>query len=68
MNRERVQKVLSQAGLGSRREMERWIESGFVQVNGQPVKLGDSVGEQDSITIKGKPISNPLKIKQDIRI
>ncbi|TAL62977.1 MAG: rRNA pseudouridine synthase [Legionella sp.] len=65
---ERLQKILSQAGLGSRREMERWIESGWVQVNGQPVKLGDSAGPQDKITVKGKLIPNPLKVKQNTRI
>ncbi len=68
MSSERVQKILSQAGLGSRREMERWIESGWVQVNGQPVKLGDSAGPFDKITVKGKLIANPLKEKQATRI
>lgn len=68
MSSERLQKILSQAGLGSRREMERWIESGWVQVNGKPVKLGDSATADDKITVKGKLISNPLKIKQNTRI
>lgn len=68
MSSERLQKILSQAGLGSRREMERWIESGWVQVNGKPVKLGDSAGPMDKITVKGKLIHNPLKVKQNTRI
>jgi 23S rRNA pseudouridine2605 synthase len=68
MSSERLQKILSQAGLGSRREMERWIESGWVQVNGQSVKLGDSASGEDKITVKGKLINNPLKIKQNTRI
>lgn len=68
MNTERLQKILSQAGLGSRREMERWIESGWVQVNGKTAQLGDSAGAVDKITVKGKIISNPLKVKQNIRI
>jgi 23S rRNA pseudouridine2605 synthase len=68
MSSERLQKILSQAGLGSRREMERWIESGWVQVNGKPVKLGDSATGEDKITVKGKLINNPLKIKQNTRI
>lgn len=68
MSNERLQKILSQAGLGSRREMERWIENGWVQVNGKPVKLGDSAGANDKITVKGKLISNPLKLKQNTRI
>jgi 23S rRNA pseudouridine2605 synthase len=68
MSSERLQKILSQAGLGSRREMERWIESGWVQVNGQAVKVGDSAGPLDKITVKGKLIVNPLKEKQNTRI
>jgi len=68
MSSERLQKILSQAGLGSRREMERWIESGWVQVNGKTIKLGDSAGAEDKITVKGKSIANPLKIKQNTRI
>lgn len=68
MSSERLQKILSQAGLGSRREMERWIENGWVQVNGKPVKLGDSASGEDKITVKGKLIPNPLKVKQNTRI
>jgi 23S rRNA pseudouridine2605 synthase len=68
MSNERLQKILSQAGLGSRREMERWIEAGFVSVNGKPVTIGDSAGPDDIITVKGKLIPNPLKIKSSTRI
>jgi len=68
MSSERLQKILSQAGLGSRREMERWIESGWVEVNGNPVKLGDSAGPDDKISVKGKIIVNPLKVKNNTRI
>lgn len=68
MSSDRLQKILSQAGLGSRREMERWIENGWVQVNGKPVKLGDSASAEDKITVKGKLIPNPLKVKNNVRI
>lgn len=68
MSSERLQKILSQAGLGSRREMERWIESGWIQVNGTTAQLGDSAGPTDKISVKGKLIANPLKIKQNTRI
>lgn len=68
MSSERLQKILSQAGMGSRREMERWIESGWVQVNGKPAKLGDSAGPFDKISVKGRLIANPLKEKQSTRI
>jgi len=65
---ERLQKILSQVGLGSRREMERWIEEGVIQVNGVVAKIGDSATAKDVITVRGKVISNPLATKQRTRI
>lgn len=65
---ERLQKILSQAGLGSRREMERWIEAGLVQVNGAAAKLGDSATADDKISVKGRIIDNPLKFVYKTRI
>lgn len=40
---EKLQKVLANQGLGSRREMERWIEEGRVSVDGTKATLGDRV-------------------------
>lgn len=57
MSEERIQKVLAKAGQGSRREMERAIESGRVQVNGEVAKLGDKVSEKDELRLDGKKIS-----------
>ncbi|MCR9192104.1 MAG: pseudouridine synthase [Gammaproteobacteria bacterium] len=68
MSSERLQKILSQAGLGSRREMETWISQGLVQVNDKTVKLGDSAGPDDKISVRGRIIANPLKIKSKTRI
>ena len=48
---ERIQKVLAQAGLGSRREIERWIAQGRVSVNGDVVKLGARLIPSDSVTV-----------------
>lgn len=68
MSSERLQKILSQAGLGSRREMEGWIEQGLVHVNGARAKLGDSANSDDKISVRGKIIDNPLKIQYKTRI
>lgn len=68
MNSERLQKLLSQAGLGSRREMERWIDEGLVQVNGETAKLGDSATSEDKISVRGRIIDNPLKIAYKTRV
>ncbi|OHB32358.1 MAG: pseudouridine synthase [Desulfuromonadaceae bacterium GWC2_58_13] len=55
--KQRVQKVIANAGLASRRQAEKWIEEGRVRVNGQPVSLGDSADpDTDRIEVNGKPI------------
>ncbi len=51
---ERLQKVLAQAGIGSRREMEDWIEAGRVIVNGEVARLGMRVAEGDKVKVDGR--------------
>lgn len=51
---EKLQKVLADAGRGSRREMERLIASGVVTINGQVAQVGDRVGPEDLIRIEGR--------------
>ncbi len=48
---ERLQKVLANAGFGSRRELEKQIAAGEVKVNGLVAKLGDRVTKEDRIQI-----------------
>ena len=39
---ERIQKMLSRAGYGSRREIERWVEEGVILVNGVKATAGQA--------------------------
>lgn len=61
---ERLQKVLAEAGIASRRKCEEFITSGRVQVNGQVVTtLGVKVDPQaDEIQVDGKAINQQKKI------
>jgi 23S rRNA pseudouridine2605 synthase len=53
---ERLQKVLSQLGLGSRREAEAWIRAGRVTVNGRAAVLGMRVALDDQLKLDGRLI------------
>ena len=48
---ERLQKVLAQAGLGSRRTMEEWITAGRVTLNGELATLGMRVNAGDTVRV-----------------
>jgi 23S rRNA pseudouridine2605 synthase len=61
---ERLQKVLAQAGIGSRREMEEWISTGRVTVNGTVAKLGMRVSEGDKVQVDGRNIRLQLQAEQ----
>src|SRR5580700_714287 len=52
----RVQKILSAAGIGSRREVERWIREGRLRINGELPALGARLGERDRVTLDGRPV------------
>ena len=56
---EKLQKVLARAGLGSRREMERWIQAKRVVVDNKVASLGDRVDGRAKITVDGKPLATP---------
>ncbi len=61
---ERLQKIMAQAGIASRRKCEELILQGKVQVNGETVtELGTKADPaQDLITVSGKPIKNEKKV------
>ena len=55
MAQERVQKILAQVGIASRRKAEELISEGQVTINGKLAKLGDKADlQEDAIKVKGK--------------
>jgi len=53
----RLNRFLSQCGLGSRRGCEQIILEGRVSINGHAIKeLGTQVGEEDRVLVDGKPV------------
>ena len=53
----KLQKILAQSGLGSRRDMEELMRSGRVTVNGSPATVGARVGPSDVIQVNGQALS-----------
>lgn len=52
----KLHKVLADAGIGSRREMEELILAGRVSVNGTPAHIGQRITHTDQVKVNGKPI------------
>lgn len=60
--KERVQKLMAQAGIASRRESETLIQQGRVKVNGRVIHLGDQADPtQDIIEVDGEKLSFPQR-------
>lgn len=59
---ERIQKILSRAGYGSRREIERWVDAGEITVNGVVAKSGQAVNETDKVTLRGQVLKLASKL------
>jgi 23S rRNA pseudouridine2605 synthase len=59
---ERLHKLLAQHGFGSRRELEKWMLEGRVELNGRPAQPGDRYSSGDRVAIDGRDISGRLKI------
>ena len=52
----KLHKVLAQAGLGSRLEMEQLILEGRISVNAEPAHIGQRIQFGDSVKVNGKPV------------
>lgn len=55
----KLHKVLADAGVGSRRDMEELIIAGRVSVNGEPAHIGQRVGPQDQVRVNGQMVTRP---------
>lgn len=65
---EKIQKVLANAGVGSRRQIETWITQNRITVNGQLATIGCRVEPQAKICIDDKPIKWQAQVSDRTRI
>ena len=62
MSDERLQKILAECGIASRRRAEELIAAGKVKVNGRRAQVGDKADlKRDTVTVEGKRLSAPEK-------
>jgi len=59
----KLHKVLAEAGLGSRRDMEELIIAGRVSVNGEPAHIGQRILPEDQVRINGKLLQRKINKK-----
>src|SRR5687767_3515793 len=59
---ERLHKLLAQHGLGSRRELEKWMLEGRIFLNGNPAQPGDRYNPGDRVSIDGKEVTSRLQV------
>jgi len=59
----KLHKVLAEAGLGSRRDMEDLIIAGRVSVNGEPAHIGQRILPEDQVRINGKLVQRKVSKK-----
>jgi 23S rRNA pseudouridine2604 synthase len=55
----RINKYISESGLCSRRDADRYVEQGNVYINGKRAQVGDQVGPQDEVKVNGQLIDPP---------
>jgi 23S rRNA pseudouridine2605 synthase len=52
----RIHKLLADAGVGSRREVERWIAEGRITVDGRPATLGERLTGTERVLLDGRHV------------
>lgn len=58
----RLNKLISQAGLGSKKQADIWITQGRIKVNGQTARVGMEVHPQDQVLFDGQSVSWHSKV------
>jgi 23S rRNA pseudouridine2604 synthase len=58
----RINKYLSEAGVCSRREADRYIEEGKIYIDGVKAEMGSKVGRGSVVTFMGKPVKKEEKL------
>jgi 23S rRNA pseudouridine2605 synthase len=64
----KLHKVLAEAGLGSRRDMEELIVAGRVSVNGEPAHIGQRILPTDAVRINGKLVQRRVNNNKPPRV
>lgn len=65
---EKIQKVLANAGVGSRRQVEAWIQEGKITVNGRTATIGDRMTYHDLVCVEGREIKLVKSKNQKSRV
>ncbi|WP_438433979.1 23S rRNA pseudouridine(2604) synthase RluF [Gorillibacterium sp. sgz500922] len=52
----RINKFISETGICSRREADKWVEEGRITINGQRAELGSQAEAGDDVRVDGRPI------------
>ena len=68
MSSEKIQKVLANAGLGSRRQIEKWIDAGRISVNGKLAAIGARITHRDQVCVDGREIKLVKSKNQKTRV
>ncbi len=65
---EKIQKVLANAGLASRRQIETWIQEGRIHVDGKIAKLGDRIDITAKVRVDGRDVPLMKSAAQKTRV
>jgi 23S rRNA pseudouridine2605 synthase len=64
---ERIQKVLADSGIASRREIDRWVVEGRVTIDGRSARPGDRLSGRERVCVDGRPIKSRPGAKRQRR-